>query len=79
MSDAVAIALITAVASMVTTIISALVLVQSRKNGDSQKATHELVNSRMSELLAAATGQAHAEGIASGEQSQRDRASEAQK
>jgi hypothetical protein len=73
MSDAVLIALISAGASLVTACISALVLMQSRRNGDQAKVTHELVNSRMSELLAAATGQAKAEGIASGEQAQRDR------
>lgn len=76
MSDPVLVALISAVASLATAIISALVLVQARSNGDQAKATHDLVNSRMTELLDASTGQARAEGVATGEQAQRDRSSE---
>ena len=51
-------------------IIAALYARSAAKGSD---ATHELVNSRMGELLTAATGVAKAEGVAQGEQAQRDR------
>lgn len=67
MSDAVVVALIVSVPP---TIVALLSWRQSRAN-------HYLINSRMTELLQAATGQARAEGVATGEQSQRDRAAPA--
>lgn len=72
MSDAVLISLIAAGGSIVTAFIAAGALIQSRT-------THTLINSRMDELLRAARALARAEGVAAGEQSQRDRAADAQK
>lgn len=68
MSDAVAIALIVAIGSIVTSIIGVVGIVLAQR-------THHLINSRMDELLAAARALARAEGVAVGEQSQRDRES----
>jgi hypothetical protein len=82
-SDAVLIALIGAVASVITGIVSVIVLlsvatITSRLNETrlTVAKTHELVNSKMTELIAASAGQAHAEGVIAGEQAQRDRAAE---
>lgn len=78
MSDAVIISLIGTVGAVLAALISAFALRQSAANGRQAVQTHELVNSRMTELLSAATGRASAEGVIAGEQAQRDRASEAQ-
>lgn len=67
MSDAVLIAAIVALSTVVTASISGYALIQSKQ-------THMLINSRMDELLAAARAASRAEGVAAGEQSQRDRA-----
>jgi len=69
MSDAVAVALI----GMMGAILVALIA-----NWRQGKSTHELINSRMTELLLLAAKAARAEGVAAGEQSQRDRAAESQ-
>ena len=69
MSDIVLVAIIAAVSSTVAAAISALALVQTRT-------THTLINSRMDQLLRMASTLARAEGVAAGEQSQRDRAAE---
>ena len=66
MSDAVAVALIAAVGSTAAAVISAIALRQSRS-------THTLINSRMDEFLTEARKASRAEGVAAGEQSQRDR------
>lgn len=66
MSDVVIVSIIVAISGIVTASISAYALIQS-------KATHELINSRMTELLRVAAEAAHAAGVAQGEQSQRDR------
>ena len=68
MSDAVLVALIVTIGSVVTGSIAAMALQQSRQ-------THMLINSRMDELLAAARALARAEGVLLGEQNQRDRQS----
>jgi hypothetical protein len=68
MSDVVLVALIAAVSSMVAALISAFALIQTRQ-------THTLINSRMDQLLKMAATLARAEGVAQGEQSQRDRQS----
>ena len=44
---------------------------------DQIQKTHQLINSRLDELLKAARSLAHAEGVAEGEQAQRDRQSPA--
>jgi len=71
-SDVVLVAIIVSVSGIVTATISAFALIQT-------KATHNLINSRMTELLRVAAAAAHAEGVAAGEQSQRDRTAEATK
>ncbi len=71
MSDAVLVAVIVAISGVVTASISAFALIQTRQ-------THALINSRMDELLRQARLLARAEGVAQGEQSQRDRAADAQ-
>ncbi len=63
---AVLIALIAAIGSVTTAVISVFALRMAR-------ATHVLVNSRTTELLEATAGQARAEGMAAGEQAARDR------
>ena len=68
MSDAVMIAMIVALSGIVTATISAFALIQTKQ-------THMLINSRMDELLRTATTLARAQGVAAGEQSQRDRQS----
>lgn len=74
MSDAVLIALIVGFFGSLTALISAIGVIVAQR-------THKLINSRMDELLAAARAEgasqaviARAEGVAAGEQSQRDRA-----
>lgn len=47
----------------------------ARNAAKGAETTHDLVNSRMTELLNASTGQAKAAGIAQGEQAERDRSS----
>jgi len=68
MSDAVLVALIVTIGTAVTAAISGYALIQTKQ-------THMLINSRMDELLAAARAASRAEGVAAGEQSQRDRSS----
>jgi hypothetical protein len=57
---------ITALGSMSAAAISLWALIQGKQ-------THKLINSRMDELLKAAKDLARAEGIASGEEAQRNR------
>lgn len=71
MSDLVIVALISAVGSVCAAVIAAAALVQSRT-------THHLINSRMDEMLALTRTASLAEGVARGEQAQRDRAAEPQ-
>jgi hypothetical protein len=59
--------MIAAIGSIVAATVSSFALIQSRT-------THTLINSRMDQLLKMAASLAHAEGVALGEQSQRDRA-----
>ncbi len=73
MSDAVLVALIAAVGSVVAAVVSGFALLQGRRNGTAVHETHLLINSRMTELLRLAAQAAHAEGKAEGEQNQRDR------
>lgn len=68
MSDPVLIALIAAIASMVSAVVSSVAVVRIRQ-------THDLVNSRMTELLEVARGRSRAEGVIAGEQAERDRRS----
>jgi hypothetical protein len=75
MSDAVLVALIAAVGSLLTGIFTLATLVLVNVLIGRLKETHNLVNSKMTELLAANAAQAHAEGVLTGEQSQRDRQS----
>lgn len=74
MSDAVLVAFVVTTGTIVNALIGAFILRQSQRNGSQVAATHDLINSRMTELLKAATENAHAQGVAAGEQSQRDRA-----
>jgi hypothetical protein len=84
-SDAVLIALIGAVGSIFTGVISVVVLIATRAILDrahetrtAVDATHDLVNGKMTELTKALIGQSHAEGVTAGEQAQRDRTAEPQ-
>lgn len=67
MSDPVLIAIIVAGSGIVTALIGVAGIRASNR-------THTLINSRMDELLALTRTEARAEGVAAGEQSQRDRA-----
>lgn len=76
----IALAVIGALVAITNTIVGALILIQSRANGTDVRrslvqgaATHELVNSRTSELITASVGQAAAEGILQGEAAERGR------
>jgi hypothetical protein len=64
MSDAVLIAVIVTIGSVVTATISGFALYQATQ-------THKLINSRMDELLALTRSEARAEGVAAG-QAQRE-------
>jgi hypothetical protein len=66
MSDAIIVAFVVTLGTIITSSIGALALVQSTR-------THKLINSRMDELLDAAREVARAEGLAAGEQAERDR------
>ena len=66
MSDAVAIALITMIGTVLTSFMSLIILVTARR-------THDLVNGVTHELINSERGRATAEGITVGEQAQRDR------
>ena len=66
MSDAVLIAIIVGIFGTITALIGVVGIYISRS-------THLLINSRMDELLRVAQIAARAEGVAAGEQSQRDR------
>lgn len=78
MSDAVIISLIAAIGSIASAAIAAYAVIQVGRARGSIKETHLLINSRMTELLRVAGEAARAEGIAAGEQAQRDRAAERQ-
>lgn len=75
MSDSVLIALIVAASAIVTGLIGYAGLRQGQANGKQTRETHFLINSRMDELLRMTRESARAEGVAAGEQSQRDRQS----
>lgn len=66
MSDTVIVAVIAAIGSCLAAVISAAALLKTRQ-------THLLINSRMDQLLALAASLARAEGVAQGEQAQRER------
>jgi hypothetical protein len=70
-SDAVVVSLIGAVGAIIAALIAGFALVQTR-------ATHQLINSRMTELLDLTKTAARAEGKAEGEQAQRDRPADSQ-
>ena len=72
-TDAVLIALIATVPAIIAAVASALALRQTVINSRKTEGIHNLINSRMSELLDSARTTAHAEGVAAGEQAQRDR------
>lgn len=59
--------------ALIAIIPATIAAIYARNAGKQANETHELVNNRMSELLTAQTSVAHAEGVLSGEQSQRDR------
>jgi hypothetical protein len=71
MSDLVIVAIVGTIGSIITSVIAAAAVMQTRQ-------THQLINSRMTELLRIAQQAARAEGVAAGEQSQRDRTAEAE-
>ena len=73
MSDQVVVALIGMVGVVMVALIGLLGAVLAQT-----KATHKLINSRMTELLELTRTASRAEGVAAGEQSQRDRAAESQ-
>jgi hypothetical protein len=72
-NDDVLVALIAAAGSVLSAVMTVIVLIMVNVILNRTRQTHELVNSKMTELLAASAAQAHAEGILSGEQAQRDR------
>ena len=78
MSDAVLIALIGVFGSIAAGAIAAAAAYFAAKAAAQGKETHQLINSRMDELLAAARALSRAEGVAAGEQAQRDRTAESQ-
>jgi len=69
MSEAIIVAAITAATTIVTAVIAVIGALLARK----LDSVHLLINSRMDELLRLAASAARAEGVAAGEQSQRDR------
>ena len=73
MSDIVLVAFISAGGACVTGLISIFVLLGVRTVGDKLTRTHELINSRMTEMLELTRLAARADGVAAGEQAQRDR------
>ena len=72
MSDAVLISLIVAGSAIITSSIGVIGIRAANR-------THDLINSRMTELLDLTRAQARAEGYGAGEQAQRDRAADPQK
>lgn len=73
MSDQVLLAVIAAVGTIVTSALSAYVLIRTGRIEAKTVETHDLVNGMSHELTAAQVGKATAEGITAGEQAQRDR------
>ena len=71
MSDAVLIAAIVALSTVVTAVIGLFGIYIART-------THTLINSRMDEMLKLTRSESRAEGVAAGEQAQRDRTAESQ-
>ena len=67
------VALITAFASIGAATLASVAVVFAAQTRSTAKETHDLVNSKMTELLAAVAGQAYGKGFTAGEQSQRDR------
>jgi Na+/alanine symporter len=84
-TEAVAIALIAAIGSMLTAAITGVALVKvnqvlatAKRTEATAEKTQVAVDGAMHELIAAKVGQAHAEGVTTGEQAQRDRAGDPQ-
>jgi hypothetical protein len=77
MSDTVIVAFVVTSGTIINALIGGFILRQSQKNGSKAAETHDLINSRMTELLKAATESAHAQGVEAGAQAQRDRSAPA--
>jgi hypothetical protein len=56
----------TSIASIAAAITAGLAFIQSKRNGVKQKETHDLINSRLTAMLAAAQQIGHAEGVIDG-------------
>lgn len=74
MSETVQLAIIAGFFGVLTTLIAAVAAYFAAGARAQSKVTHTQINSRMDELLTQARSLARAEGVAAGEQSQRDRA-----